>query len=73
MRIPKSTTIRNRIIYYAYRAGFTLHPHKEGSIPSGIPGTYSLFDIRMNGYAHRSISMDSVVGVVTDRLISITK
>jgi hypothetical protein len=68
MRIPKTATIRKNINRYAYNAGFTLHPHSVGSIPSGIPGTYSLFDIRMGYYTHKSVSMDTVVRVVIDEM-----
>jgi hypothetical protein len=68
MRIPKTATIRKNINRYAYNAGFTLHPHSVGSIPSGVPGTYSLFDIRMGYYTHKSVSMDTVVGVVIDEM-----
>jgi len=68
MRIPKTSTIRKNIIKYAYKAGFTLHPHRAGSIPSGVPGTYSLFAIHCGYYTHKSISMDTVVRVVIDEL-----
>lgn len=68
MKIPKTTTIKKRIRFYAYRAGFTLHPHYLGSIPSGIPGAYSLFDIKAGYYTHRNIGMNDVVRVVTDEL-----
>lgn len=68
MKIPKTSTIRKNIRRYAYIAGFTLHPHSIGSIPSGVPGTYSLFDIRMDYYTHKSVSMDTVVRVVVDEL-----
>lgn len=71
MRIPKTSTIRKNINRYAYNAGFTLHPHSVGSIPSGVPGTYSLFDIRANYYTHKSVSMDTVVRVVVDELYAI--
>jgi hypothetical protein len=71
MRIPKTSTIRKSIRRYAYNAGFTLHPHSVGSIPSGVPGTYSLFDIRANYYTHKSVSMDTVVRVVVDELYAI--
>ena len=67
-KIPKKTTIRKSIIRYAYVAGFTLHPHSVGSIPSGIPGTYSLFDIKMGYYTHKSVDMGTVVRVVIDEL-----
>lgn len=68
MKIPKTSTIRKNINRYAYNAGFTLHPHSVGSIPSGVPGTYSLFDIRCGYYTHKSVSMDTVVRVVVDEL-----
>ena len=68
MKIPKTSTIRKSIRRYAYIAGFTFHPHSVGSIPSGVPGTYSLFDIRMGYYTHKSVSMDTVVRVVVDEL-----
>ena len=68
MKIPRTSTIRKNIRRYAYIAGFTLHPHSIGSIPSGVPGTYSLFDIRMDYYTHKSVSMDTVVRVVVDEL-----
>jgi hypothetical protein len=68
MKIPKEKTIRARIRAYAYKMGFTLHPHSVGSIPSGVPGTYSLFDIRANYYTHKSVSMDTVVRVVIDEM-----
>jgi hypothetical protein len=68
MRIPKITTIRKNINRYAYNAGFTLHPHSVGSYPSGVPGTYSLFDIHMGYYTHKSVSMDTVVRVVVDEM-----
>jgi hypothetical protein len=68
MKIPKTTTIRKSINRYAYKAGFTLHPHSVGSIPSGVPGTYSLFDIHMGYYTHRNVSMDTVVRVVVDEM-----
>jgi hypothetical protein len=68
MKIPKEKTIRGKIYAYAYKAGFTLHPHRLGSIPSGVPGTYSLFDIRANYYTHKSVSMDTVVRVVIDEM-----
>lgn len=71
-KIPKQTTIRKSIRRYAYIAGFTLHPHSVGSIPSGVPGTYSLFDIHMNYYTHKNIDMNTVVRVVTDELYAIT-
>ena len=67
-KIPKQITIRKSIRRYAYIAGFTLHPHSAGSIPSGVPGTYSLFDIKMNYYTHKSVDMDTVVRVVIDEL-----
>lgn len=67
-KIPKQTTIRKSIRRYAYIAGFTLHPHSAGSIPSGVPGTYSLFDIAMGYYTHKSVDMDTVVRVVIDEL-----
>ena len=67
-KIPKTETIRKSIRKYAYFAGFTLHPHSVGSIPSGVPGTYSLFDIRMGYYTHQSIDMNTVVRVLTDEL-----
>lgn len=67
-KVPKQTTIRKSIRRYAYMAGFTLHPHSVGSIPSGVPGTYSLFDIKMNYYTHKSVDMDTVVRVVIDEL-----
>lgn len=70
-KIPKQTTIRKNIRRYAYIAGFTLHPHSAGSIPSGVPGTYSLFDIKINYYTHKSVDMDTVVRVVTDELYAI--
>lgn len=69
--IPKTETIRKSIRRYAYIAGFTLHPHSVGSIPSGVPGTYSLFDIRMGYYVQKNITMDTVVRVVTDELYAI--
>jgi hypothetical protein len=68
MRIPKTTTIRKKIQGYAYKAGFTLHPHSVGSVPSGVPGTYSLFDIHMGYYTHKNVNMDTVVRVVVDEL-----
>lgn len=68
MRIPKEKTIRSKIRGYAYKMGFTLHPHSVGSIPSGVPGTYSLFDIHMGYYTHKSVSMDTVVRVVMDEM-----
>jgi hypothetical protein len=68
MRIPKEKTIRGKIQGYAYKMGFTLHPHSVGSIPSGVPGTYSLFDIHMGYYTHKSVSMDTVVRVVMDEM-----
>lgn len=68
MRIPKSSTIRKNIRRYAYIAGFTLHPHSVGSIPSGVPGTYSLFDIHMGYYTNKNVDMDTVVRVVVDEL-----
>ena len=68
MKIPKEKTIRAKIRAYAYKMGFTLHPHSVGSIPSGIPGTYSLFDIHMGYYTHKSVSMDTVVRVVMDEM-----
>lgn len=67
-KIPKQTTIRKSIRRYAYVAGFTLHPHSAGSIPSGVPGTYSLFDIKMGYYTHKSVDMNTVVRVVIDEL-----
>ena len=70
-KIPKTQTIRSKIYAYAYKAGFTIHPHKVGSIPSGVPGTYSLFDIRMGYYTHKNIDMNTVVRVVTDELYAI--
>jgi len=70
-KIPKTETIRKSIRRYAYIAGFTLHPHSVGSIPSGVPGTYSLFDIKMGYYTHRSIPMDTVVRVIVDELYAI--
>jgi hypothetical protein len=73
MRIPKIETIRKSIRRYAYNAGFTLHPHSVGSIPSGVPGTYSLFDIRMGYYTHKSVSMDTVVRVVVDTLYAMQR
>jgi hypothetical protein len=68
MKIPKSSTIRKSIRRYAYKAGFTLHPHSVGSIPSGVPGTYSLFAIHCGYYTHKNVSMDTVVRVVIDEL-----
>lgn len=70
-KIPKTETVRKSIRRYAYIAGFTLHPHSVGSIPSGVPGTYSLFDIKMGYYTHRNIPMDTVVRVVIDELYAI--
>lgn len=67
-KMPKTETIRKSIRRYAYYAGFTLHPHSTGSIPSGVPGTYSLFDIKMGYYTHTNISLDDVVRVVHDDL-----
>ena len=60
MKIPKEKTIRGKMNAYAYRAGFTLHPKKDG--------TYSLFNIKMKCYTHEHICMDSVVRVVVDKL-----
>lgn len=60
MKIPKEKTIRGKIYGYAYKAGFTVHPQ--------VNGTYSVFDIKMNYYTHRNISMNDVVRVVTDEL-----
>jgi len=68
MRVPKASTIRKKINLYAYKAGFTLHPHSVGSVPSGVPGTYSLFAIHCGYYTHKSVSMDTVVRVVIDEL-----
>ena len=68
MKIPKTSTIRKNINKYAYKMGFTLHPHHVGSIPSGVPGTYSLFDIRAGYYTHKSVNMDTVVRVVVDEM-----
>jgi len=70
-KVPKQSTIRKNIRRYAYIAGLTFHSHSVGSIPSGIPGTYSLFDIHMNYYTHKNIDMDTVVRVVTDELYAI--
>lgn len=68
MKIPKEKTIRGKINAYAYKMGFTLHPHSLGSIPSGVPGTYSLFDIRMGYYTHKNVDMNTVVRVVIDEM-----
>jgi hypothetical protein len=70
-KVPKVSTIRKSIRRYAYAAGFTFHSHSVGSIPSGIPGTYSLFDIKMGYYTHKNIDMDTAVRVVTDELYAI--
>jgi len=63
-KIPKISTIRNKIYGYVYKAGFTLHPH--------IDGTYSLFDIKMNYYTNEHISMKDVVRVVHDELYAMS-
>lgn len=56
---PKTETIKKKINYYAYKAGFTFHPQSDG--------TYSLFDIYMGYYVFRG-SHDRVVQFVVDEL-----
>lgn len=65
MRMPKVSTIRGKIHGYAYKAGFTVHPQSGG--------TYSLFDIHMGYYTHKSVSMDTIVRVVVDTLIAMQR
>jgi hypothetical protein len=59
MRIPKEKTIRGKINGYAYKVGLTIVVEN---------GKYSLFDIHMGYYTHKSVSMDTVVRVVVDEL-----
>jgi hypothetical protein len=60
MKIPKTNTIRSKFVGYAYKAGFTVHPHDGG--------TFNLFSIRANEYTHRNIDKDYLVKVVVDEL-----
>lgn len=56
---PKTETIKKKINYYAYKAGFTYHPQADGTV--------SLFDIHMNYYVFRG-SRDRVAMFVVDEL-----
>lgn len=56
---PKTETIRKSINRYAYIAGFTYHPHTDGTV--------SLFDIRANYYVFRG-APDRVAQFVVDEL-----
>lgn len=62
-KVPKVSTIRNRIRHYALKAGFSIHHH--------LDGTYSLFDIRMGYFTNERTSIDTVVRVVTDELYAV--
>lgn len=62
-KVPKVSTIRKKISHYALKAGFSVHPH--------LDGTYSLFDIRMGYFTNERTSMDAIVRVVTDELYAI--
>lgn len=60
MKIPKASTIRGRINYYAYRAGFLIRKNPNG--------TYSLFDNTMQYWTHHNLLIHDAVRVVTDEL-----
>lgn len=68
MKMPSVDSVRKSFRFYAYKAGFTVHPHSEGSVPVGVPGTYSLFDIRTNYYTHKNLPMDRLVHVILGEL-----
>lgn len=58
-KIPTVSTVRKNINRYAYNAGFTYHPHTDGTV--------SLFDIRANYYVFRG-SADRAAQFVVDEL-----
>jgi len=58
-KIPTQATIAGKLNYYAYRAGFTVHPQTDGTI--------ALFDIRAKYYVFRG-GRDRAIGFILDEL-----
>ena len=58
-KIPTQATIAGKLNYYAYRAGFTVHPQTDGSI--------ALFDMRAKYYVFRGDRKRAVM-FVSDEL-----
>lgn len=56
---PKTETIKKKINAYAYKAGFTYHPQKDGTV--------ALFDMVAKYYVFRG-SADRAVMMVVDTL-----